>query len=75
MHERPAWRPLPQRRANKTMRRATKGASKLLREISSVTLATVILEEPAAHMADVKLDDEDGLHLLTARGRPYHMLL
>jgi uncharacterized pyridoxamine 5'-phosphate oxidase family protein len=50
-------------------------ALKLLREIKSVTFATIKKAEPAARIIDVMLVKESGLYFLTARGKSfYHQL-
>jgi uncharacterized pyridoxamine 5'-phosphate oxidase family protein len=57
------------------MDQISKKALKLLREIKSVTFATVNNGEPAARIIDVMLVKEDGLYFLTARGKSfYHQL-
>ena len=47
-------------------------ALKLLREIKSVTFATVNKGVPAARIIDVMLVKEDGLYFLTARGKSFY---
>ena len=57
------------------MDQASKKALKMLREIKSVTFATVNNGEPAARIIDIMLVKEDGLYFLTARGKSfYHQL-
>lgn len=57
------------------MDQASTKALKLLREIKSVTFATINNGEPAARIIDVMLLKEDGLYFLTARGKSfYHQL-
>lgn len=53
---------------------ATK-ALKLLREIKSITFATVNNGQPAARIIDVMLVEEDGLYFLTARGKAFYKQL
>ena len=47
-------------------------ALKLLREVKSVTFATVDGGQPAARIIDVMYVEEDGLYFLTARGKAFH---
>ncbi len=47
-------------------------AFKLLREIKSVSVATINNGEPEVRIADVMLAEEDGLYFITARGKPYY---
>ena len=49
-----------------------KKALTLLRQIKSVTFATVNKGQPAARMIDVMIVDEDGLYFLTARGKAFY---
>jgi uncharacterized pyridoxamine 5'-phosphate oxidase family protein/NAD-dependent dihydropyrimidine dehydrogenase PreA subunit len=57
------------------MDQTTRRALKLLREIKSVTFATVNNGLPAARIIDVMLVEEDGLYFVTARGKSfYHQL-
>jgi uncharacterized pyridoxamine 5'-phosphate oxidase family protein len=57
------------------MDKTTQKAFKLLREVKSITLATVNNGQPAARIIDVMLVKEDGLYFLTARGKSfYHQL-
>jgi uncharacterized pyridoxamine 5'-phosphate oxidase family protein len=57
------------------MDKTAQKALKLLREIKSVTFATVNKGEPAARIIDVMLVKKDGLYFLTARGKSfYHQL-
>jgi uncharacterized pyridoxamine 5'-phosphate oxidase family protein len=57
------------------MDQASRKALTLLREIKSVTFATVNNGEPAARIIDVMLVKADGLYFLTARGKSfYHQL-
>ena len=57
------------------MDQTAKKALKLLRQIKSVTFATVDKGQPAARIIDVMLVKEDGLYFLTARGKSfYHQL-
>ena len=57
------------------MDQASRKALKMLREIKSVTFATVNNGEPAARIIDIMLVKEDGLYFLTARGKLfYHQL-
>ena len=53
---------------------ATK-ALKLLREIKSITFATVNKSLPAARIIDVMLVKKDGLYFLTARGKSFYRQL
>ena len=53
------------------MDQTAKNAFKLLREIKSVTFATVNNGQPAARIIDVMLVEEDGLYFLTARGKAF----
>ncbi len=46
-----------------------------LRNIKSVAFATVNRGNPAVRIADVMLVNEEGMYLLTARGKPYHRQL
>ena len=48
-----------------------KKALKLLREIKSVTFATVNDGQPSARIIDVMFVEEDGLYFLTARGKSF----
>ena len=50
-------------------------ALKLLREIKSVTCATLNNNEPAARIADVMLFEEEGLYFVTAKGKPFYKQL
>ena len=52
-----------------------KKALKLLREIKSVTFATVNDGQPSARIIDVMLVEEDGLYFLTARGKSFYRQL
>ena len=54
------------------MDQTTQKALKLLREIKSVTFATVSHGLPAARIIDVMLVKEDGLYFLTARGKSFY---
>ena len=54
------------------MDQAARKALKLLREVKSVTFATVNNGEPAARIIDVMLVEEDGLYFLTARGKAFY---
>jgi uncharacterized pyridoxamine 5'-phosphate oxidase family protein len=47
----------------------TQKGLRLLREIKSVTFATVNSGQPAARIVDVMLVEEDGLYFLTARDK------
>ncbi len=47
----------------------------LLREIKSVSVATVHDGNPEVRIADVMLAEEDGLYFITARGKPYYRQL
>lgn len=47
-------------------------AFKLLREIKSVSVATINNGKPEVRIADVMLAEEDGLYFITARGKPYY---
>jgi uncharacterized pyridoxamine 5'-phosphate oxidase family protein len=49
-----------------------KKALNLLRQIKSVTFATLNRGEPAARIIDVMLVEEDGLYFLTARGKAFY---
>ena len=44
----------------------------LLREIKSVTFATVNQGRPVARIIDVAHIDDDGLYFITARGKPFY---
>jgi uncharacterized pyridoxamine 5'-phosphate oxidase family protein/Pyruvate/2-oxoacid:ferredoxin oxidoreductase delta subunit len=57
------------------MVQTTKKALALLREVKSVAFATVNNEWPDARIADVMLVEEDGVYLITARGKPYYQQL
>jgi len=50
-------------------------ALKLLREIKSVTFATINNKEPSARIIDVMFVEEDGLYFLTARGKSFYRQL
>ncbi|MBT8366900.1 MAG: 4Fe-4S binding protein [Deltaproteobacteria bacterium] len=50
-------------------------ALKLLREIKSITFATVNKSLPAARIIDVMLVKKDGLYFLTARGKSFYAQL
>jgi uncharacterized pyridoxamine 5'-phosphate oxidase family protein len=50
-------------------------ALELLREIKSVTFATMKDAEPSARMIDVMFVEEDGLYFLTARGKSFYRQL
>ena len=54
------------------MDQITTKALKLLREIKSVTFATVNNGQPAARIIDVMLVEEDGLCFLTSRGKAFY---
>jgi uncharacterized pyridoxamine 5'-phosphate oxidase family protein/NAD-dependent dihydropyrimidine dehydrogenase PreA subunit len=51
---------------------SSKKALKLLRQIKSVTFATLNRGQPAARIIDVMLVEEDGLYFLTARGKAFY---
>ena len=53
----------------------TRDALKLLREIKSVTFATIHGREPSARIIDVMFVEEDGLYFLTARGKSFYRQL
>lgn len=55
-----------------TMDKTAKKAFKLLRAIKSVSVATVSNGNPEVRIADVMLEQEDGLYFITARGKPYY---
>ena len=57
------------------MDETAKRAMALLREVKSVTFATVNGDEPAARIIDVMLVDDDGLYSVTARGKSFHWQL
>jgi len=57
------------------MNEVTKKAFRLLREVKSVSCATINKGEPVIRIADVMLAGEDGLYFLTARGKPYYKQL
>jgi len=57
------------------MDKTAKEALTLLREIKSVTFATINDEEPSARIIDVMFVDEDGLYFLTARGKSFYRQL
>jgi len=50
-------------------------ALKLLREIKSVTFATMNDSQPSARIIDVMYVEEDGLYFLTARGKSFYRQL
>ena len=50
----------------------SKKALTLLRQIKSITFATVNKGQPAARIIDVMIVDEDGLYFLTARGKAFY---
>lgn len=50
-------------------------ALKLLREIKSVTFATINGKEPSARIIDVMFVEKDGLYFLTARGKSFYRQL
>jgi len=52
-----------------------KRALSLLREVKSVTFATVKGDEPAARIIDVMLVDDDGLYFVTGRGKSFYKQL
>jgi uncharacterized pyridoxamine 5'-phosphate oxidase family protein len=52
-----------------------KKALTLLREVKSVTFATVNQGHPDARIIDVMMVKEDGLYFLTARGKPFYTQL
>jgi uncharacterized pyridoxamine 5'-phosphate oxidase family protein/NAD-dependent dihydropyrimidine dehydrogenase PreA subunit len=49
-----------------------KKALQLLRQIKSVTFATVNNGEPAARIIDVMFVEDDGLYFITARGKSFY---
>ena len=53
----------------------TKKALTLLRQIKSITFATVNHGLPAARIIDVMLVKDDGLYFLTARGKDFYAQL
>ena len=57
------------------MDQITKKALSLLREIKSITFATLNNRQPAARIIDVMLVEEDGLYFLTARGKAFYQQL
>lgn len=57
------------------MDKTAQKALKLLREIKSVTFATVNKGEPAARIIDVMLVKDEGLYFLTARGKSFYQHL
>ena len=57
------------------MDKTTRRALTLLREVKSVTFATVNGSEPAARIIDVMLVDDDGLYFVTARGKSFYRQL
>jgi uncharacterized pyridoxamine 5'-phosphate oxidase family protein/NAD-dependent dihydropyrimidine dehydrogenase PreA subunit len=57
------------------MDQITKKALTLLREIKSITFATVSNGQPAARIIDVMLLETDGLYFLTARGKAFYRQL
>ena len=57
------------------MDQITKKALTLLREIKSITFATLNNSQPAARIIDVMLVKEDGLYFLTARGKAFYQQL
>ena len=57
------------------MEKTAKKALKLLREIKSVTFATIKDGEPSARMIDVMFVEEDGLYFTTAREKSFYRQL
>lgn len=57
------------------MEATARKALRLLREIKSVTFATLQSGAPAARVVDVMWVDEEGLYFLTARGKPFYRQL
>ncbi|MBW2029613.1 MAG: 4Fe-4S binding protein [Deltaproteobacteria bacterium] len=57
------------------MDEVSRKALKLLREIKSVTFATVKDREPAARIIDVMFVEEGGLYFVTARGESFYRQL
>ena len=57
------------------MNKTGQEALKLLREIKSVTFATINDGEPSARIIDVMFVEEDGLYFLTARGKSFYRQL
>ena len=57
------------------MNETTSRALALLRQVKSVTFATVGEGVPAARIVDVMLVKEDGLYFLTARGKAFYRQL
>ncbi len=47
----------------------------LLREVKSVSVATMHDNSPEVRIADVMMAEEDGLYFITARGKPYYKQL
>ena len=57
------------------MDKTAKKALTLLREIKSVTFATINGGEPSARTIDVMFVEDDGLYFLTARGKSFYRQL
>ena len=57
------------------MDKTAQEALQLLREIKSVTFATINDGEPSARMIDVMFVEEDGLYFTTARGKSFYRQL
>jgi uncharacterized pyridoxamine 5'-phosphate oxidase family protein len=57
------------------MEEIAKKGLKVLREIKSVTFATINGMEPSARIIDVMFVEEDGLYFLTARGKSFYRQL
>jgi len=57
------------------MNKLTHRAFTLLREVKSISVATVHNGTPEVRIADVMLANEDGLFFITARGKPYYKQL
>lgn len=52
-----------------------KKALQLLREVKSVTFATVNHGHPDARIADIMFVEDDGIYFTTAKGKPYYAQL
>ena len=57
------------------MDKTAQKALKLLREIKSVTFASIKDGEPSARIIDVMFVEDDGLYFLTARGKSFYRQL
>ena len=57
------------------MDKTAKQALQLLRDVKSVTFATINAGEPSARIIDVMFVEDDGLYFLTARGKSFYRQL